>query len=73
MAFALLLLPVLLIVCRSDLGIKGIAFCIALFLGLIIVVVISGLPPVVLAAGAAVLDIGIIIFVWGDIPLRPRT
>jgi hypothetical protein len=71
MAFALALFPALLFVGRSDLGVKGIA--IALFLGLLVVVIASGLPFVVMAAGAAILDIGIILFIWGDIPLRPKT
>ena len=73
MAFALLLLPVLLIVGRSELGIKGIAVCVALFLGLAIVVKAFSLPFVVMAAGAAIIDIGIVLLIWGDIPLRPKT
>jgi hypothetical protein len=73
MAFALLLFAVLLVVGRSELGIKGIAICIASLLGLIIVVAASGSPAVLVASGAALLDIGMIIFIFGTgIPLRPK-
>lgn len=73
MAFALLLLVALLIVGRSELGFKGIAICVLLFAILIGVLTASGLPPVLLATGAAIFDIGLILYILGaDIPIRPK-
>jgi hypothetical protein len=69
----LLLFVALIVVGRSELGIKGIALCIALALVLMVAVEVSGLPPVLLATGAALCDIGLILFIFGgDIPIRPK-
>ncbi len=74
MAFALVLFVILLIVGRSELGISGIAICIALFVVLITAVAVSGSQPIFIAAGTALLDIGMILFIFGgDIPIRPKT
>lgn len=73
MAFALLLFVALLIVGRAELGIKGIAICIALFSGTAAIIFISGAPPVLMAVAAAVVDIGLIFYIFGvDIPIRPK-
>ena len=73
MAFVLLLFVALLLVGSSELGVKGFAICIALLLGLIVVVAVSGAQPILVAAGAALLDIVMILYIFGgDIPLRPK-
>jgi hypothetical protein len=73
MAFALLLLVVLLIAGRSELGVKGIAICIILFTALIGLLMAFGLPPVLMATAAAIFDIALIFIIFGaDIPLRPK-
>ena len=74
MAIALLLFVVLLIIGRSELGIKGIAICSGLLLGLLIAIAAFGLPPALLSTGTALFDIGLILFIFGaDIPLRPKS
>jgi len=64
MAFALLLLVALLIVGRSELGVKGIAICIILFTALIGLLMVFGLPPVLMATAAAIFDIVLIFIIF---------
>ena len=68
-----LLFFVLLFVGRSDLQIRGIALCLAIWLALIAIGAITGAWMALVGAGTAILDIGLVIFIFrGDIPLRPK-
>ena len=73
MAIALLLFFALLIVGRSELGIRGIAICISLASVVIAVILLAGLSLILLGVAAAILDIGLIFYIFGgDIPIRPQ-
>jgi len=73
LSFPLMLLIGLLIVGRSELGVKGIATCVILFAALIALLMAFGLPPVLIATAAAVFDIVLIFVIFGaDLPLRPK-
>ncbi len=69
--FSFLLFWVLLFVARQELQIKGIAICIAIWLGLLIGFIVSRTSPAIFAAAQSLLDIGLILYVFGgDIQIR---
>jgi len=73
MAFALLLFVALLVVGRSELGVKGIAVSVAAFAAVVAVILVSGGQPVLMAVAAAIFDIGLIFYMFrADIPIRPK-
>lgn len=62
---------VLLYIGRSDLGWKGVVFCIALWLSLAMILHFCGISPYVFIGVQAILDAFLIIVIFGgDIPLR---
>jgi hypothetical protein len=62
---------VLLFVGRQELQIKGIAICIAVWLGLLIGFMAIGISPYIFVAAQAFMDVVLILFVFGgDIQIR---
>lgn len=56
---------------RDELGIKGIAFCVAVWLVLLLLFVFSGISPLIFVAVQSVLDIVLVLVTFGgDIRIR---
>lgn len=62
---------VLMVLGRSELGWKGVTFCVSLWLGLLLVLSYFGISPYVFIGVQALLDITLIIVIFGgDITIR---
>ncbi len=71
MIVPLIVFWVLMILGRSELGWKGIAFCVILWLGLLLAFYYFGVSPYVFIGVQAMLDVILIIVIFkGDIPIR---
>jgi hypothetical protein len=56
---------VLMFFCRQELGIKGVVFWVAVWLGLFSLFFFSGIPAGFFVAAQALIDIGLFLFLFG--------